>query len=93
MNSKKIVLTGANGQLGMTLQRLWAGSELNNDYDLVSLDLQEIDIADRDSIDHALSSLAVDTIINVAAYTAVDKAEAESQLAYSVNAQGAKNLD
>lgn len=82
-----VLLTGANGQLGFELQR-------NNPVhiQLHTTDSKELDITHAESVNQYCKQHAIDLIINAAAYTAVDKAETESDLAYLVNYQGAKNL-
>ncbi len=79
---KKILLTGVNGQVGHALQR--ALSEQNVHY--ISLDRTQLDLSDTDAIRRAVQAFKPDLIINPAAYTAVDKAESEPELAYAINA-------
>ena len=56
-------------------------------------DLPELDITDRSSVSNALATAGnVDLVINAAAYTAVDRAESERELAFAVNSRGAENL-
>lgn len=83
----KILLTGANGQLGQHLRRqVPAGVEL------IALSSQDLDITDESSVQSAVSRHAPDAIINAAAYTQVDKAESERERAFAVNADGVANL-
>ncbi|MCC5815593.1 MAG: dTDP-4-dehydrorhamnose reductase [Leptospira sp.] len=90
---KTILVTGSNGQLGNELRIL---SEIEEDIHFVFTDLEEMDITSTESIDSFLKSIPGDTeiiaIINAAAYTAVDKAESDQDLAYKVNVIGAQNL-
>lgn len=81
----KIALIGALGQLGTSLLNVL------DDY-VVSLDRDEIDIADVESVEAVLSPLQPDLVINVAAYNLVDKAEDEPHVAYAVNSLGPRNL-
>jgi dTDP-4-dehydrorhamnose reductase len=60
--------------------------------DCRSLDLPEFDITDPNNVEAAVSDEKPDVIINASAYTAVDRAEEEVDLAFSVNATGPKNL-
>jgi len=83
----KILLTGANGQLGWELQR--AKPE---DCELTALSRDQLDITDLKLVTHSINSLKPDWIINAAAYTAVDKAESDFEGAYAINAEGAANL-
>jgi dTDP-4-dehydrorhamnose reductase len=77
---KKILITGKNGQVGWELQRALASFG-----ELVAIDSDEIDLADADAIRHAVRRLRPDIIVNPAAYTAVDKAESEPEVAKAVN--------
>lgn len=83
----RVLITGAAGQLGVELLRT-APSRL----DVVGLSRQQCDISDARSVDHAVSTHRPDVVINAAGYTAVDAAEGEVDLAYSVNATGAGNV-
>lgn len=85
---KRIVITGANGQLGQTLVR----SSLAETDILLALGREEMDITDQSKVSATLDSLRPDIIINAAAYTAVDAAESHAAEAYSINEQGVKHL-
>jgi dTDP-4-dehydrorhamnose reductase len=87
-----IVLTGAGGQLGKTLGLLWSQSDAAQGYELLALGSAELDICDAEAIASALAPHKVAVVINAAAYTAVDKAEQETDRAYGVNETGAANL-
>lgn len=76
----KILLTGANGQVGWELQRAFAPLG-----DVLALGHAQLDLADADAIRQALRHAAPDLILNAAAYTAVDRAEQEPELAQAVN--------
>lgn len=78
--SPTILLTGKNGQVGWELQRTIA--PLGN---VIALGRQEMDLADPDSIRRVIREIKPNLIINAAAYTAVDKAEEEPELAMAVN--------
>jgi dTDP-4-dehydrorhamnose reductase len=77
---KTILLTGANGQVGWELQRALA--PLGK---VIALTREPIDLGNPDAIRVALRHFRPDIIINPAAYTAVDKAESEPDLAMAVN--------
>ena len=77
----KILLTGRNGQLGWALQRSLAPLG-----ELVALGHDECDLVDVPALRACLRRVAPDVIVNAAAYTAVDKAETETDLAHKVNA-------
>ena len=77
----KILLTGKHGQVGFELQRALA--PLGK---IHAVDFAECDLADAAAISALVRSVRPDLIVNPAAYTAVDKAESESQLAHAINA-------
>ncbi|MEX2367009.1 MAG: dTDP-4-dehydrorhamnose reductase [Pseudohongiellaceae bacterium] len=83
----KILLTGANGQLGTALkQQAPAWHEVH------ACDAREFNLTDRNQMQAVLTRLAPACIINAAAYTAVDQAEQEADKAWAVNAAGVKSL-
>lgn len=77
---KKILLLGKNGQVGWELQRTLA--PLGN---VVALEQEELDLVRVGDIRSTVQELKPDIIVNAAAYTAVDKAESEPDLAMAVN--------
>jgi dTDP-4-dehydrorhamnose reductase len=77
----RILVAGGQGQVGSALAQLGAEQGL----DLVALGRIELDITDAASIDTAFARYTPDLLINAAAYTAVDKAESEPDLAYAIN--------
>ncbi len=83
----KVLITGANGQVGWELQR-----SAPNGAELLPLGSRELDVSDAASVDATIGEFQPDLIINAAAYTAVDRAEADREAAYAVNAEGAGNL-
>jgi dTDP-4-dehydrorhamnose reductase len=85
---KKILLTGANGQIGREIQHLFPIQQER----LVALSKAELNIADHEQITQVIKAYQPAIIINAAAYTAVDKAESETELAFAVNSTGVKNL-
>ncbi len=84
----KILLIGKNGQLGWELARQFA----DRDETVKAVDLPEFDITQPDHIKALLDSFTPDLIINASAYTAVDKAESDSKIAFSVNQHGPAHL-
>jgi dTDP-4-dehydrorhamnose reductase len=77
----RILITGAAGQAGTAL-----GQELTSAGDLVLAARNDLDLSKPQVIASRLSEIRPDLVINAAAYTAVDKAEVEAELAYTVNA-------
>lgn len=83
----KILLTGANGQLGRCFQ-----DRLPAHWQIWSTDVSTLDITDLKQVGAAIVHYQPDAIVNAAAYTAVDKAESESVLAEKINVTGPHNL-
>ena len=83
----KVLVTAKNGQLGWELSRT-----LPNNIEAIFLDSKELDITCSESVFEKIKSFNPELVINAAAYTAVDKAETDSDAAFLVNEQGAKNL-
>jgi len=82
MNERsKILLTGSRGQVGWELART-----LSTLGEVVALDSTRLDLTDTDAIRRTLAEIKPRIIINPAAYTAVDKAESEPDLARAINA-------
>lgn len=79
-----ILVTGANGQLGNSLRDIAAQYPQHT---FTFTDVQELDITDAAAISTMVDALQTDLIINCAAYTAVDKAESDIQLAHRLNAE------
>lgn len=82
--NKKILVTGANGQLGSELKEL---SSHYSQFEWVFADRSVLDLSDLASISKVLDTIQPQIIINCAAYTAVDKAETETELAEVLNHQ------
>ncbi|MFS8973109.1 dTDP-4-dehydrorhamnose reductase [Cupriavidus necator] len=81
MEIPTLLVTGSNGQIGFELRRSLA--PLGR---VVALDRSACDLVDPDQVRRALRAHRPDVIVNAAAYTAVDKAEAEPALAFAINA-------
>ena len=79
-----ILITGCNGQLGNEIQLL-ENVDTQNTY--FNTDVEELDITDLDAIEQFVTANAIDGIVNCAAYTAVDKAEANEELCTRLNAE------
>lgn len=83
----RVLITGADGQIGRALRDTAPSSQL-----LTALPRRDLDIADGEVVAACVAYQQPDIIINAAAYTAVDRAEEESILAERVNAQGPDHL-
>ncbi|MDB5988686.1 MAG: dTDP-4-dehydrorhamnose reductase [Herbaspirillum sp.] len=77
----RILLIGKNGQVGYELER-----SLQSLGDVTALDRAQLDLSDADRIREVVRTLKPELIVNAAAYTAVDKAESEPDLAFRINA-------
>jgi dTDP-4-dehydrorhamnose reductase len=84
----KLLVTGAGGQVG---RELLAAAEAQG-VEAVGTDADTLDITDHASVRRAVEAAAPDAVVNAAAYTAVDRAEAEPDLAAAVNRDGARNV-
>lgn len=83
----RILLTGVNGQVGHALQaRLDAVSRPVVFHDVTAVSRAELDLSDADAIRRVVRETKPALIVNPAAYTAVDKAESEPELAFAINA-------
>jgi dTDP-4-dehydrorhamnose reductase len=79
--SLRVLITGANGQVGWNLQRT-----LSPLGEVTALTRDQLDLSNIDFLNGVLRELKPDILVNAAAYTAVDKAESEPELAMTVNA-------
>ena len=84
-----VLVTGANGQLGQSLQFI---AENYPQIDFVFCSSAELDITNLDNCKAVFLKYKPNYCINTAAYTAVDKAESETEKAFAINVTGAKNL-
>ncbi len=84
-----ILITGSNGQLGNELRVL--SKEYRNDH-FIFTDLDELDIADKQAVDAFFAANQIDFVVNCAAYTAVDKAETDEDIAFLLNATAVSYL-
>jgi len=83
----RILITGANGQVGFELQRALAPLG-----EILACDRQQLDLADSANLEAVLDRVQPDIIINPAAYTAVDRAETEQDVAIAINAKAPARL-
>ncbi len=84
----RILVTGADGQLGTCLQL--AADQSSNEY--IFTDVDEIDILDADAVELALAVNDFDFVVNCAAYTNVDRAEEQPEIAERLNAEAVGNI-
>ena len=85
----KVLITGSNGQLGSEIRELAAYFKK---LDLVFKDLPGLDICDFKLIQSFIIDNNINVVINCAAYTSVDKAEQDTEIAEQVNSIGVSNL-
>jgi len=86
----RILITGKNGQLGKSINKVV--NHTQQEHEFVFTGRQELDLSDNDSIDKYFNNNNFDVIINCAAYTQVDKAEEDLDLANQVNYWAVKKL-
>ncbi len=84
----KLVVFGAGGQVGRELGR----APLPPAFKLLPFARTEVDIGDKGAVFAALFAEKPDCVVNLAAYTAVDRAESEAPRAWKVNCEGARNI-
>jgi dTDP-4-dehydrorhamnose reductase len=82
-----ILVFGKDGQLGKAFKAVFDASKLDELHRITYVGRAECDLANSDAIAELLNRIKPDLIINAAAYTAVDKAETEIDLAYAINAK------
>jgi dTDP-4-dehydrorhamnose reductase len=85
----KVLVTGANGQLGWELAQ---ASKSFPEFEFVFVDRNAMDLSNPAALEGIVTLYAPDAIINTAAYTAVDKAETETALAHTINAEAVEAL-
>ena len=86
---KNILITGSNGQLGNEI-RAWANQYCS--FRFFFTDIEELDICNLQAVRNFMAENRIDYIVNCAAYTAVDKAEDDSELCFKVNRDAVENL-
>jgi len=84
----KILITGCNGQLGNEIRDIADKTPFSFTY----TDVAELDITDINAIDSLFAATPFDYVVNCAAYTNVNKAESEEDIAYKINAVAPENL-
>ena len=84
-----ILITGANGQLGNEMRVL---SAQHTQHTYFFTDIAELNITSREAVNQFVTDNAIDVIVNCAAYTNVDKAETDEDMAHKINALAVENL-
>ena len=84
----KLLIIGSKGQLGSELVKKCK----RNEFSYLALDLPEFNISDPPQVEKTLADFKPSIVINASAYTNVDKAETEPEIAFSVNSDGPANL-
>ena len=84
---ERLLIIGANGQLGQDCRRLFSPS-----LEVKCVDLPDIDITDLGSVAAQVAAFQPDAVVNCAAWTAVDKAESNEEICARVNALGPANI-
>ena len=87
--TKRVLITGANGQLGHEMRNVLNGDDR---FEAIFTDVAELDICDAEAVNRAVADNRVDYIVNCAAYTQVDKAEDNVELCRKINATAVENL-
>jgi dTDP-4-dehydrorhamnose reductase len=85
-----ILVTGASGQLGSEIKVV--SKNYTEEYNFIFTNKTDLPIDDFIALENFFEANQIDYCINCAAYTAVDKAETETELAYAINERGAANL-
>jgi dTDP-4-dehydrorhamnose reductase len=80
----KVLVTGASGQVGWELSK----SGVRKGFEILALDRISLDITDQSAINRKVRGSGVSLVVNAAAYTAVDQAESEPEVAFAVNRDG-----
>ena len=83
----KILITGADGQLGRALQK-----QTNEGVELIPLGIDKCDVTNQRTVDTLFDELRPDAVIHCAAYTAVDRAERDPEQCRMVNVYGTENV-
>lgn len=84
-----LLITGVNGQLGNEMRVL---SAQHTQHTYFFTDIAELDITSREAVNQFVTDNAIDVIVNCAAYTNVDKAETDEDMAHKINALAVENL-
>ena len=83
----RMMITGANGLLGREISRFFSGG-----YEILRTDREECDVTRARECLRVIGEFSPDVVVHCAAYTAVDRAEAEEEAAFALNARGTRNV-
>ena len=86
---KSVLVTGSKGQLGLSIEAL---ASQYSEFQFAHVDIEELDLSNSQTMDAFFENNSFDVIINCAAYTAVDKAESEPEIADAINHLAVKYL-
>lgn len=86
--SRKVLITGANGQLGKELVELFS----KKDFEVYGCGRDKMDITNQEQVQEIISDVKPDVVIHSAAHTKVDLAESEPEQAFLINAYGTRNV-
>lgn len=87
---KKVLVTGANGQLGKTIEELYAHNTLG--FEFIFASKGKLDITNKEEVSNFFEANIFNYCVNCAAYTNVEQAEKTPEISYKINAEGVKNL-
>ena len=85
---QKVLITGANGQLGKELVELFS----EKDFDVYGFGRDKMDITNQEQVQEIMDTLNPDIVIHSAAHTKVDLAESEPEQAFLINGYGTRNV-
>jgi len=85
----KVVLIGKSGMLGSCFLKMLSSDE---DFEMYAFGHEDLDVTDQASVSEVFQKISPDFVINCAAYTAVDDAETNKELAFMVNSEAVKSL-
>ncbi|MFE4028344.1 MULTISPECIES: dTDP-4-dehydrorhamnose reductase [Priestia] len=86
--SRKVLITGANGQLGKELVELFS----EKGFEVYGCDRDKMDITNQEQVQEIISNVKPDIVLHSAAHTKVDLAESEPEQAFLINAYGTRNV-